>query len=346
MPRGGTISTRVMNSPAATRLPIFDRSASGAGGVSVTMARARLSRPGGLLGIHGADGGLHRADVVGRGAATSADELHAGANEFAREAGHVLRRAEIDVTAVYVARHAGIGHGDQRKLGNGAHALDRREHCGRAGGTVDADGICAGACETRRGDVRWCAVETVGVFIHGHHGQQRNVRSYLPGRVDGLFGFVDGHHRLDREQVHAHARSARDQAFDLFCEGGARLFQGSLAQRFQVNAERADRTGDVRSARLLVCKLGDGFPRQPRACLVDGAGLILQPESLQAKAVRPEGVGFDDLGAGLQIFLMHGADQLRLGQVQLVEALVEEDAPPIERGSHGPVTEDRPAGEE
>ena len=37
MPRGGTISTSVMNSPDATRLPIFERSASGAGGVSVTM---------------------------------------------------------------------------------------------------------------------------------------------------------------------------------------------------------------------------------------------------------------------------------------------------------------------
>ncbi len=310
------------------------------------MARARLARSRGLLRVHGADGGLHGADVVGRGAATAADELHAGANEFAREAGHVLRRAEIDVAAVHVARHAGIGHGDQGKLGNGAHALDRGEHCGRPGGAVDADGVCAGGCETRRGDVRRCAVEAVRVFIHGHHGQQRNVRSDLPGSGNGLFGFVDGHHRLDREQVHAHARSTGDQAFDLFCEGGARLFQGGLAQRFQVNAERADRTGDIRGARLLVCKLGHGFPGQPRACLVDGAGLVLQPEALQAKAVRPEGVGFDDFGAGLQIFLMHGADQFRLGQVQLVEALVEEDAPPIERGSHGPVTEDRPAGEE
>ncbi len=113
-----------------------------------------------------------------------------------------------------------------------------------------------------------------------------------------------------------------------------------------MDAERADRSGDIRGACLLVRKLGYGFPGQPRACLVDGAGLVLQPETLQTEPVRPEGVGFDDFGASLQILFVHGADQLRLGQVQLVEALVEEDAPPIERGSHGPVTEDRSAGKE
>jgi len=45
MPRGGTISTMVMNSPAATSLPIFERSASGAGGVSPSVtAGARAGR--------------------------------------------------------------------------------------------------------------------------------------------------------------------------------------------------------------------------------------------------------------------------------------------------------------
>jgi hypothetical protein len=164
--------------------------------------------------------------------------------------------------------------------------------------------------------------------------------------VDGLLGLVDGHHRLDCEQVHAYSRTTGDEAFDLFRKGGARLLQRGLSQGFEVDAKRANRAGYEGASGLLVGELSHSFPGQPRARLVDGAGLIPQAEAMQPEAVCPEGVGFDDLGAGLQILFVDGADQLRLRQVQLVEALVEEDASAIEGSAHGSVTQDGPISEQ
>jgi hypothetical protein len=43
---------------------------------------------------------------------------------------------------------------------------------------------------------------------------------------------------------------------------------------------------------------------------------------------------------------MDGADELRLGEVEFVEALVEENTAAIESRPHGPVTQDRSSGEE
>src|ERR1039458_1862506 len=59
----------------------------------------------------------------------------------------------------------------------------------------------------------------------------------------------------------------------------------------------------------------------------------------QAKAVRPEGIGLDNLSARLQIIVVDGADQLRLRQVQFVIAAVNEDAFGIEKRPHGSVAE-------
>ncbi len=112
-----------------------------------------------------------------------------------------------------------------------------------------------------------------------------------------------------------------------------------------MDAERPHRPGHIRAARLFVRELDHGLARQPCSRLVDGASLILQTEAMQPETVRPEGVGFDDLRARLQILLMHRAHQLRLRQVQLVEALVEKDASPIKRSTHGPVTQDRSIAE-
>jgi hypothetical protein len=92
--------------------------------------------------------------------------------------------------------------------------------------------------------------------------------------------------------------------------------------------------------------LDHGLPRQPRPRLVYRPGLVLQTEAMQPEAVCPEGIGFDDLRARLQILLMHRAHQLRLRQVQLVEALVEKNASPIQRSTHGPVTQDRSIAKE
>ena len=61
----------------------------------------------------------------------------------------------------------------------------------------------------------------------------------------------------------------------------------------------------------------------------------LRPEAVlsELQPVRPEGVRFDDLGSGLDVALMDGVHQVGFLQVQLVVALVDEDAAAVEHGS-------------
>jgi hypothetical protein len=65
-----------------------------------------------------------------------------------------------------------------------------------------------------------------------------------------------------------------------------------------------------------------------------------RPNEPELDAVRAERVGFDDVGAGADVFLMDLGDQIRLGDVQRVEALVDEDALRIEHRPHRAVTDE------
>ena len=60
-------------------------------------------------------------------------------------------------------------------------------------------------------------------------------------------------------------------------------------------------------------------------------------ERRQPLAIRPKSVGFDDLRARPQIFLVHVADQSRQRKVQFVITAVEENALGVKRRAHGPV---------
>ncbi len=101
----------------------------------------RATFHGARLRIDGAHGRPHGADVVGGGAAAAAHHLCSGGNRLAREAGHIFRRTKIDVAALDGARHTGVGHGSQGQRGGAAHGFNRREHGGRPGGAVDANGL-------------------------------------------------------------------------------------------------------------------------------------------------------------------------------------------------------------
>jgi hypothetical protein len=79
------------------------------------------------------------------------------------------------------------------------------------------------------------------------------------------------------------------------------------------------------------------FARQPHARLVDGAQLLGQSERRQAHAVGAERVGFQNLGAGLHVLLVNLPHHVGRGEVQLIEAAVDENAARIEHGAHGAV---------
>ena len=81
VPRGGTISTMVTNSPSAILRPSCERSRSGGTSTGSALEGAVGLRAGSAAG-NGAQEGLHHVDVVGRGAAAAADQAHPDATKL------------------------------------------------------------------------------------------------------------------------------------------------------------------------------------------------------------------------------------------------------------------------
>jgi len=66
----------------------------------------------------------------------------------------------------------------------------------------------------------------------------------------------------------------------------------------------------------------------------------------KAESIGAKGIGFQNFSPRLQIFLVDGEDKSGVGEVQLVVAPVDEDATPVDHGSHGPVGEYWPVGKD
>jgi hypothetical protein len=60
----------------------------------------------------------------------------------------------------------------------------------------------------------------------------------------------------------------------------------------------------------------------------------------ELEAVGAEGVGLDDLGPRLHVLVVDALHERGVGQVQLVEAAVQEDAAGVQNGPHGAVADD------
>ena len=61
----------------------------------------------------------------------------------------------------------------------------------------------------------------------------------------------------------------------------------------------------------------------------------------QAKRIRPKSIGFNNVRASLQIVMMQVADQVRLREVQLVIAAVDENPFGVQQRAHSAVAQDR-----
>ena len=107
------------------------------------------------------------------GAAAAANKLHSGLDQLAGEAGHVLRRAEIDVPPVHGARHTRIGHGDQGQIRGVHHALNGGEYGRRPYAAVASDGVRAPLGQSRGCRLRGRTVQAVGILVDRHHHQDR-----------------------------------------------------------------------------------------------------------------------------------------------------------------------------
>ncbi len=116
-------------------------------------------------------------------------------------------------------------------------------------------------------------------------------------------------------------------------EGGFRFVHPRPAPRLDAHAERADRSGDP--AVVSRHRAGD-----LRAAKVDGMDLVGQPEIGELEAIRAERIRLDHVGAGADVFAVHVGDEIGPGDVQLVEAAIEEDAARVEHRAHRAVADE------
>jgi hypothetical protein len=59
----------------------------------------------------------------------------------------------------------------------------------------------------------------------------------------------------------------------------------------------------------------------------------------QPEGVGAESIGFNNLGSGLQVIVMNGANQIGLREIQFVVAAVDEDALGVKQRSHRAIAE-------
>ena len=164
------------------------------------------------------------------------------------------------------------------------------------------------------------------LIVKGQHGDDRDVRGDFTDGDNGSAAFLDVQEGLQTDQV----RTGLDQCRGLFTEGTPHVVKRDLAQRLDKLAGRPDRSADVGPAA--------GLP----AGNLDGAGIDLgqtpfQPVMGQLETVSAKGVGYDDIGAGLDVVAMNRGNHLRHRQVEFFRRLPRSQASLLEHGTHGAV---------
>src|SRR5262245_57031401 len=115
------------------------------------------------------------------------------------------------------------------------------------------------------------------------------------------------------------------------CRGG--FLYACFAPRFDAHTEWADRPGNPRP-------ISRHALRETRALLVDEHQLVRKTEVAQLETIGAEGVRLDDICARRQVLTMDVGHQIRLRQIQLVEAAVQEDPFAIEHCPHGAIADE------
>ncbi len=286
------------------------------------------------------DRGADLPDVLGRRPAAAANQAHTGGHEASRVRRHVFRRTQVDVAPLDIARPSGVGHGRQPDVADdGSEPLDRLEHGRRPDAAVHANDAGPAFEQHRRELFRRRPVETVAVLL-GRHLRHDGQRADLPHRRNRGANLVEVAERLEDKEVNA----ALDQGLGLVAEELLRFVDAGLSPRLDPNAERTNRAGDVDTfAAVPTVLAGRRAARNPRPFEIDRPDLLAQPEGAQLHPVGAEGVGLDDVGAGPDVGGVDLVHQLRLSEVERLEAAVDEDPASIELGAHRTVADQDPA---
>ena len=242
----------------------------------------------------GLQGGAHGADVLRRGAAAAADDTHPGVKRQAGIVGHQFRRAGVVDLTVHVFRDAAVALGDQHVGGVlGLFQVEDGSHQLRG----------AGAAVAAEGDGARFQFVSQGSELcrrHPHHGPPVGVEGEGDGvgqggglgAHDGGLHLVDGGDGLDPGEIGA----AGGEALGLLGEGRCAFLDGQRPQRLKEIAGRAHGAGDDH---VLPSAFRDGAVGQLGGGLVDLEDLVLGAVQLQPVGGAAEGVGEDDVRAGV-----------------------------------------------
>ncbi len=308
----------------------FSRGSSGtaaAGAASMLGARGAGRAAAGAIVVHRR---RDLPDVFRRRAAAAADEAGAGVDEPAGRTSPCIP-ASRDTGCGRRRRAAGRRWAGRTAARSVTRAIASTVSSMAAGPTEQFTPmtIRARPLEVGRERLDGRAVEAAAVLLRRHlrdDGQRRDAAHGANRRED----LVQVAKRLEHEEIDA----AFDQRLGLLAERRLGLLDGRAAPR--LDAER--RAG--RSIRPPTPRLRAAVRAIARALRVDETHGVGQAEVGQLEPVGAERVRLDDVGARAHVLRVHLGDQIRLREVQLVEAAVEEDALGVQHRPHRAVTDE------
>ncbi len=248
-------------------------------------------------------------------------------NETLGVLAHVVGRRHVHLAARDFARQAGVRLAGEFLGGDSSYLFDRVEHHVRTDGTIQSGDVGARAIEPLRDYSRTVAVDRP-IVGSDRHLRDDGQRTDVANRRHALFHFRDVRHRLEDEQIDA----AVPQRLGLFAKVLARFVECCWTVRLDADAERPDRAGDV-------YRVASGLTRNLHRFQIDLAQIVFNAERPQLDSIRAIRVGLEDLGARADVLLVHFQDDLRRPKIQLVVALVDEDAFGVEHRPHRAVEE-------
>ena len=263
-----------------------------------------------------------RRNMVGRGAAAAADDIHqARIGKLAKQFGHVVRAL---VVIAKLVRQAGIRIGADEGIGDAAEFLDMRAHFGGAERAVEADGhrigVLHGIPERRRGLARQQTAGAVGNGAGNHHRHIDAPRvADLGDGVDRGFGVERVEDGFDQQQIGA----AVEQATNLFGVGRAQLVEGDGAEAGVADIRRnrrgavggPKRAGHEARNAVLGLRIARRFARQPRAREIKLIGNVFHAVIGLRDRGRGKCIGRDNVGAGLEVGIVDVADRTRPAEI-------------------------------
>ena len=279
-------------------------------------------------------------DVGRRRAAAAADDVEPPLlGEFAQHGCHRLGRF---VEAAQGVGQAGVGiaadqpRGDLRQVGQIRPQLFGAERAVDAHAQeVDVAEACPAGFHRLRGE----GAATLEHSERGHHRQpDARVAEYLLDGIETAFQHERVEGGLCQEQINA----SLDQCLDLFAVGGHHLIErdvavagvGDVAGDRELLVGGADRAGHEPRPVGRFGRRGVGrLPGEAGRSEVHFAGAVGQAEVGKGQARGPEGVGLDDVGAGLEVGRMDAPNRVPLRKHEHVDAVLQILGVITERGA-------------